>query len=112
MKLTESLFAARQDNDADLLVNGGGSVEYRVDPGYGMLVGAVRRVASVRLGSQVNIRIDLDGEQVWNAALTDDEPRGFEIAIDDARRVAFQVDHAGDGDVGDVVRLIRPRLAK
>ena len=110
--LTESLFAAHTSDGADLIVNGGGSVQYRIEPGYRLLAGAVRRDKAVRLGSQVTVSIDLDDKRVWTETLSDGQPRGFELSVGDARRITFLVAHAGDGDLGDAVQFVRPRLLK
>lgn len=110
--LVDKFFAASAVTDEDLVANGGSTIEYRIDPGYQTLAGIVQRLDSIRSGSRLRFLITLDGENVWEQELVDSEPRGFELPIGDARRVALIVDNGGDGDLGDIVRIVRPRLTK
>ena len=45
-------------------------------------------------------------------SLEDADPRGFEIDTNGARRVVLEVTFGGDGDVGDNIRFLSPRLLK
>ncbi len=58
------------------------------------------------------MNIKLDGEVVWTESVTDAEPRGFELDFNKARRIILEVDAGDDGDVGDNIRFLRPRLLK
>ena len=91
---------------------GGSSVSYRVEPGFGKLLGSVRRDTEADRGGKLAVRVTLDDRVVWEQTLTDRTPRGFEIELGDAARVRFEVSGGGDGEVGDVVRFLRPRFVK
>jgi hypothetical protein len=110
--LIEKFFAPKATSDGDLLTAGGSSIEYRIDPGYQTLSGTAQRLASIRDGSKLNVQITLDGQTVWEQELVDAQPRGFELPVGDARRLAIIVNNGDDGDLGDTVRIVRPRLTK
>ncbi|MGI9473629.1 MAG: NPCBM/NEW2 domain-containing protein [Rubripirellula sp.] len=110
--LLTKFFGPRVTGMADLLMNGGSSIEYRIEPGFQTLAGTVARDDSVENASQLTVRVTLDGETVWEESLPDLEPRGFELPVKDARRLSFEVDSGSDGDLGDTVRISRPRLLK
>jgi hypothetical protein len=111
-KLIDKFFAPKATADADLLATGGSSIEYRIDPGYETLSGTVQRLASIRDGSKLKVQITLDGQTAWEQELVGADPRGFELSVGDARRLAIIIDNGADGDLGDTVRVIRPRLTK
>jgi hypothetical protein len=96
----------------DLLMVGGSAIEYRIDPGFATVAGSVRRDQQVAKAGNVSIVITLDGQAVWDESLTDSEARGFEIPLKGARRLRIDVKSGDDGDVGDTVRVLRPRLLK
>lgn len=110
--LLKQFFGPQRDQEADLLMVGGSSIEYRIDRGHRTLAGSVRRNQEVAKAGEVSVRIALDGKTVWQETLTDAQPRGFELPVNDARRLAIKVDSGEDGDLGDSVRITRPRLLK
>jgi hypothetical protein len=109
---TQSWFGPRGVGDADVVLTGDSFVEYRVDGGYRLFSGGVRRDESVRQAGLVIVRVKLDGEVVWDQKVTDTETFRFQLPLGDARRVRLEVDTADDGPVGDIVRFVRPRLLK
>lgn len=111
-KLIEKFFTPKTIGSADLIASGGTIIEYRIESGYRTLAGTVQRLASVRNGSKLLVQIDLDGKTVWEQELVDSEPRGFELPVGDARRVSIKVNNGADGDLGDTVHIVRPRLTK
>lgn len=105
-------FGPRPDGD-DLVAAAGGTVEYRIDDGFQSLRGAVIRDKSVAASSHVTVRIKMDGNLVWEQTLQDGRtPRGFQVPVAGSRRVRFEVVAGEDGDVGDTVRVLQPRLLK
>ncbi len=111
-ELQNAMFGPSIDGEADLRMHGSSKAEYRVERGYQTLSGSVQRHETVDNSGSVTVRIELDGNTVWEQSLDDDAPRGFEIPIESARRLAFHVDSDGDGELGDTVRIVRPRLLK
>jgi hypothetical protein len=109
--LQSTWFAPQADGD-DLVINGEGMIEYRVEDQFTNLAGAVRRDPSVDKAGDVTVEIFVDDQSVWKEVLTDAQPKGFEVPVDGARRVRFKTDVAADGDLGDKVRITRPRLLK
>ena len=107
-----AFFAAVADSETDLRMHGGSTVEYRIEPGYETFAGAVRRDDRVSRASSLTVRIQLDGDPVWEQDLKDAEPRGFELPLANARRLTLEVDSGDDGTLGDTVRFTRPRLLK
>lgn len=110
--LLSDWFGPRPSGKSDLLMQGDSFVEYRIDEGFHVLAGSVRRDESVVKSGKVVVRIKMDGKTVWDEQLTDSDPRGFELSLESARRFRIEVDTAQDGDVGDTVRILRPRLLK
>ena len=96
----------------DLILHGGSSVQYRVDDGYRMFSGVVQRGEQIKKASSVMVRIKLDDRIVWENASSDSNPQGFELELDEARRITLEVDSGLDGDLGTIVRMVRPRLVK
>jgi hypothetical protein len=107
-----AFFGPAAEGDFDLRMHSGSIVEYRIEPGYRTLAGAVRRHSAVEKASAVSMRIELDGKPVWEQSLQDAELRGFELPLQDARRLTIVVDNGGDGELGDTVLIVRPRLLK
>ena len=93
-------------------MHAGSSIEFRIEPGYLTFAGAAGRYDGVAEASSVSVRITLDGKVVWEQAFLDAGLRGFELPLDGARRLAIEVSGDGDGDLGDTVRIARPRLLK
>ncbi|WP_197136796.1 NPCBM/NEW2 domain-containing protein [Crateriforma conspicua] len=100
------------DQDQDLLIPAQSSLEYRVDPDVSRLVGTVRRHQQVLRGGRVKAKILCDGQPVWEQELTDSSAVGFDVPTADVSRVQLLVDDMGDGDAGDLLRWVRPRLVK
>ena len=110
--LLADFFAPNPDGDGDLRVYGGSSIEYRIEPGFHMFAGTVRRDRNVTQAGEVTVRIELDDKKVWEEQLRDAEPRGFELDVQQSRRLTIRVDSRDDGELGDTVRFSRPRLLK
>lgn len=100
------------DGDFDLLIAAGSAVTYRVDSGMSRLVGSVKREQGVTHGSRVMARISVDDNPVWEQELTDADPLGFEIDVSNTSRVRLETLPMDDGDAGDLLRFLRPRLLK
>jgi len=96
----------------DLIAVAGGRIEYRVEDDYESFAGGVRRDADVVGGGRVTVRILVDGSVRWKETLTGSEAKGFRIPLADANRLRLEVDSGDDGDVGDTVRFVKPRLLK
>jgi hypothetical protein len=110
--LVASFFGSRAMAEQNLRLFGGSTLEYRVEPGFQTFAGSIQRnAASAGLGSLI-ARVQLDGKVVWEQTLENSEPKGFELPLGDARRLAIQIDCGSDGDLGDQVLVIRPRLLK
>ena len=110
--LLGAFFAADREGENDLRMHGGASVEYRVDEGFTKLVGSVERHPEARELGTMKVMISLDGDEIWTQQITGRQSKGFEIPLGDARRLVIRVDSEKDGDVGDTVRVARPRLVK
>ncbi len=110
-KLLADWFKPKADGE-DIVISGSGSIAYRVGENYSTLAGMVRRDSSVSKAGDVHIKVMVDDKEVWNETLSDPQPRGFELKVRGARRVRFVADSGSDGDVGDTVRILRPRLLK
>ena len=102
----------RADQESSLTMAGGSSIEYRVEGGFRTLAGSVRRDPRVAKAGQVEVAISLDDREVWKEKLADSSAKGFEILLNNARRLRIDVLSGDDGDVGDIVRIVRPRLLK
>ena len=111
-ELLTAFFGPAVTGEHDLVMNGGSTIEYRIDPGFRLIAGSVVRSATAGQASKVTVRVLLDGKVVWEEPLKDNEPRGFELPINAARRVTLEVDSGDDGNLGDTVRISRPRLVK
>ncbi|WP_182867241.1 NPCBM/NEW2 domain-containing protein [Rhodopirellula sp. JC639] len=96
----------------DLVMVAGGAAEYRVEPGFQTLAGSVGRDKLVTAGGNVIVRVVVDDNVQWEQTLTESESKGFRIPIAGARRVRLEVTAGTDGDVGDQIRFLKPRLMK
>ncbi|MCA9135797.1 MAG: NPCBM/NEW2 domain-containing protein [Planctomycetales bacterium] len=96
----------------DLIATAGGRIEYRVEKGFQTLAGSVCRDQRVAGGGSVVVRLSADGEMKWEQTLDDSNAKGFRIPIGGASRVRLEVFATDDGDVGDQVRFLKPRLLK
>lgn len=111
-QLLGRFFEPRQEGEEDMLLHGGSSVQYRIEPGHRLFAGSFRRHDRIEKASSLTIRIEFDGREVWQQRLNDAKPRGFELPVDRSRRLAIHVECDRDGCVGDTVQLLRPRLLK
>ncbi len=105
-------FGPVADGESDLLLQGESWVEYRVEPGFTKLAGSVRRDPSVQKAGNVTVRILVDGQVRWEEPVEGADPLGFDLAINGGRRIRIEVDSGEDGDLGDTIRITRPRLMK
>jgi hypothetical protein len=110
-ELIKSWFGPIADGE-DLVASAGGGVEYRVEEGFQTLAGSVGRDEAVARGGTVLIRILVDDQLKWEQTLADSAAKGFRIPVTGARRVRLEVLAGKDGDVGDQVRFLKPRLLK
>jgi hypothetical protein len=110
--LSENWFAPSGDGESDLLMYGGSWIEYRVEPGFAKLAGTVQRDRSVQRAGQVFVRVLLDDQVQWREEIQGAQRLGFELPLADSRRIRIEVQSGDDGDLGDTVRVIRPRLLK
>ncbi|QDT58606.1 NPCBM/NEW2 domain protein [Stieleria bergensis] len=97
---------------ADLIAAANWTAEYRVEPGFLTLSGSVQRWQQTEAGGKVFVRISTDGNVQWEQTLQLDEAKGFRIPIAGAKRLRLEVLDGDDGDAGDMVRFIKPRLLK
>ena len=110
--LLNRFFGPKLKTRTDLVLNGGSMTEYRLPPQFKKFAGTVQRDHTSGVTGNVTVNIKFDDKVVWSESLGDAEPRGFELDTNGARRVALEVDHGGDGDVGDNIRFLSPRLLK
>ena len=96
----------------DLVAAAGGQIDFRVEEGFQTFAGSVGRDAAVAAGGAVVVRLSVDDEVRWEQTLVDSEPKGFRLPVGGARRVRLEVLAGDDGDVGDQVRFLKPRLLK
>lgn len=110
-ELQSKWFAPKADGQ-DLVINGDGRIGFRVAEGFTTLAGSVRRDQSVDKAGDVEVQILVDDQSVWKETIADEKPRGFELPVDKTRKIEFVVSSGDDGDLGDKVRILRPRLLK
>lgn len=108
--LLNTWFAPRPDQ-SDLVMQGKSSIEYRVDAGFSTLAGTVTGTSTRRSGD-CTLTILIDGQVRWQEKVGQQERLGFELPLAEARRVRFETDCGEDGDLGDAVRITRPRFMK
>lgn len=111
-ELAKSFFSPQSADEANLILYGGSSIEYRVEPGYETLTGSVARSSAIKDASQVKVWIELDGKVVWEQGLLGAAPLGFELPLNNARRLAIHVSSGKDGDLGDTVQISNARVVK
>ncbi|MGV3486620.1 MAG: NPCBM/NEW2 domain-containing protein [Planctomycetaceae bacterium] len=107
-------FTAKPVDGRDLVMRADSTAEYRLDGQFSTVLGSVQVDPSVVAGGKCGIRILLDDTVAWDQVfdVEDPAPRGYELPIGNARRIRFEVSSAGDGDIGDTLRLHQPRLVK
>lgn len=110
--LVNRFFGPKLNSRTDLVLNGGSMTEYRLPPEFKKFAGTIQRDHTSGVTGKVTVNIKFDDEVVWSESLEDAEPRGFELDTNGARRVALEVDCGGDGDIGDNIRFLSPRLLK
>lgn len=101
-------------DDRDLVLRATSHVEYRVGEGFRSLVGSVEIDPEVTSGDRCVVRVSLDSRVVWEQTLAvdDSSPRGFDLPLGGVRRVRFEVVPEAGIELGDTVRLRRPRMLK
>jgi len=112
--LANKWFGASTSDDRDLIMRADSHVEYRVDKSFSTISGSAQFDPSVSAGGKCSLRILLDGKVVWEQTfdVSEPAPRGYELPVGTARRLRFEVRTAGDGDLGDTLRIRQPRLVK
>ncbi len=113
-ELAKAWFAPQAKNDRDIDLTGDASVEYRIEEGFASLQGSAELDEEVKAGGKCVLRILLDNKVVWEQGfdVTAPEPRGFDLPIGKAKRVRFELKTGSDGDVGDHLQILQPRLVK
>ncbi|MEM9587004.1 MAG: NPCBM/NEW2 domain-containing protein, partial [Planctomycetota bacterium] len=96
----------------DLVLHGGSSVDYRIESGFARLIGRVQRDDSVDHHGTTQVTIRLDDQEVFSESIRDDQPLGFDLPLAGASRVTLAVEAGPDGNVGDTIRFVRPRIVK
>lgn len=111
--LADQWLGANVDGN-DLVMQSESHVEYRLGGEYSMLRGSAQFDQVVKVGGKCAMRILLDGKVVWDQVFDIEDPsaRGYELPLGSARRLRFEVKTAGDGDLGDTLRIRQPRLVK
>ncbi|MGB1925478.1 MAG: NPCBM/NEW2 domain-containing protein [Rubripirellula sp.] len=110
--LLNAFFSASIEDSNHLKMYGGSRVEYRVEQGFTKLLGSVERHPESKSSGLVTIHIELDGEEKWKHVVEEGQASGFEVPIENARRLVIRVNDGGDGEVGDTLKVSRPRLIK
>jgi len=112
--LANQWFGAKTGDDRDLVMRADSHVEFRIDKSFATLAGSAQFDPSVAAGGKCLLRILLDDKVVWEQTfdVSESSPRGYELPIGAARRLRFEVRTAGDGDLGDTLRIRQPRLVK
>jgi len=113
-QLANQWFGAKSDDDRDIVLHADSFVEYRLDGQFSTILGTVLFDPSVAAGGNCSMKVLLDGKVVWDQTfdVSDSKPRGYELPIGSSKRVRFEVKSAGDGDLGDTLRVRQPRLVK
>ncbi len=113
-ELAKAWFAPQASNERDIQLTGEAAVEYRLEEGFTSLQGSAEWDEEVKAGGKCVLRILLDNKVVWEQTfdVTAPEPRGFDLPIGKAKRVRFELKTGSDGDVGDHLRILQPRLVK
>jgi hypothetical protein len=110
--LAESLLLGVEAEPQQIDVPAGGTIEFRVPEGMNRLVGTVARAPEVSRGGKVSV-VFRDGEKtLWQTTISDATRHGFDIRLDGIRRVEVVVDDAGDGDLGDRIRIDRAKFVR
>ncbi len=110
--LMSQLFGPQANGQSDLVMRGNSRAVYRIEKGFRRATGSVQFDSRVELAGRLTVQIELDDEVVWTQSLEDAEPLGFNIDLNQATRIEFQVLSEGEGDVGTTVRWIQPKLTK
>lgn len=109
--LTKAWFAPAPEGE-DIVAVAGAYVDYRIEPGFQTLAGSVARDKSASLGGSVSVRLSVDNAVRWEQEIDQSKTLGFRLPLNNGRRVRLEVVGGADGDVGDQVRFIKPRLLK
>jgi len=105
-------FGPKADADQDLILFGKSSVDYRVEDGFKIFASVVRRDRQITKATKSIVRIRLDGKVIWEKSIVGDEAFGFELPIDGGNRLTIETESADDGEIGDTLRMLRPRLMR
>ena len=105
------MFDPTVSNSSDLIVHGNTSLEYRLDDDFTIFASGIRR-GEVKRAGQTIVRVIADDKKLWEEPIKGISPQGFELKIENARRLRIEVDSGSDGTLGDTIRLTRPRLLK
>ncbi|TWU34567.1 NPCBM/NEW2 domain protein [Novipirellula aureliae] len=108
----DSWFSPKADADQDLILIGKSSVDYRIEDGYTVFAAGVRRDRQVSKATKSIVRIRLDGKLIWEQSIVGEETFGFELPIDGGNRLTIETDIADDGEIGDIIRILLPRLLR
>ncbi len=108
----ESWFAPKADVGQDIVLFGNSSVEYRLDPGYRSFAAEILRDGDVRKATKASVRITMDDKVVWDQSIEGTTSFAADLPLNGARRLKIEVDAADDGDLGDKIRILRPRLLR
>ncbi|GAA5510995.1 NPCBM/NEW2 domain-containing protein [Novipirellula caenicola] len=105
-------FGPKPVDGQDLVLYGRSAVEYRIDEGFQTFAAGVRRDKSVRNATETTVRVFVDEKMVWEESINDDQPLGFELSVADGQRLKIEVDPGSQGDLGNTIRILRPRLLR
>ncbi|MEM9827239.1 MAG: NPCBM/NEW2 domain-containing protein [Planctomycetota bacterium] len=97
---------------AGLVMAAGSMIEYRVPDRIESLMGRVRRADKVAAAGKTAARIVVDGKVVWEEIFDDSRSKGFEMTLQNARRIRFEVGDGGDGSLGDLLQFERVYFQK
>ncbi|WP_372723025.1 NPCBM/NEW2 domain-containing protein [Novipirellula sp.] len=110
--MLKSWFAPKPADGQDLVMYGRSAVEYRIDEGFKTFAAGVRRDKSVRKATETTVRVYVDEKMVWEESINNNRPLGFELPIEEGRRLKIEVDPGSQGDLGNTIRILRPRLLR
>ncbi|GAA4448881.1 NPCBM/NEW2 domain-containing protein [Novipirellula rosea] len=105
-------FAPKPADGQDLVMYGRSTVEYRIDEGFKTFAAGVRRDKSVRKATETTVRVYVDEKMVWEESINNNQPLGFELPVVEGRRLKIEVDPGSQGDLGNTIRILRPRLLR
>ena len=110
--MLKAWFAPKPADGQDLVMYGRSAVEYRIDEGFKTFAAGVRRDKSVRKATETTVRVFVDEKMVWEESINNSQPLGFELPVAEGRRLKIEVDPGSQGDLGNTIRILRPRLLR